>query len=155
MSGGPEDRLAALGLALPEVPTPAAAYQPWARSGDLVLTAGQLPVVDGALPCTGRLGAELQTAQGAQQARTAALNVLAVAAAAAGGLDRVRVVKLTVFVASAEGFHEQHLVANGASELIGEVLGTAGVHARSAVGVASLPLGAPVEVEAVLEVSSG
>lgn len=155
MSAGPDDRLAALGLTLPAVPSPAAAYQPWARSGALVLTAGQLPVVDGVLHRTGRLGAELDTAEGAEQARTAALNVLAVAAAAAGGLDRVRMRKVTVFVAATEGFHEQHLVANGASELIAEVLGPDGVHARSAVGVSSLPLGAPVEVEAVLEVMPG
>ena len=155
MSGGPEDRLAALGITLPAVPSPAAAYQPWAVSGGLVLTAGQLPVVDGVLQRTGRLGAELDTAEGAALARTAALNVLAVAAAAAGGLGRVRVIKVTVFVASDESFHEQHLVANGASELIGEVLGDAGVHARSAVGVSALPLGAPVEVEAVLEVVAG
>ncbi len=154
MNGGPHAQLAALGLALPDVPEPAAAYQPWARSGQLVLTAGQLPLVAGALPRTGRLGVELDTAEGAEQARAAALNILAVAAAAAGGLEHVRVVKLTVFVASAEGFHEQHLVANGASELIGAVLGDAGVHARSAVGVASLPLGAPVEVEALIEVTN-
>lgn len=146
------DRLAALGLELPDVPTPAAAYQPWRRAGDLVFTAGQLPVVDGALPRTGKLGAELTTADGAELARTAALNVLAAAAAAAGDLDRVRVVKLTVFVASTPDFVEQHLVANGASELIGEVLGDEGIHARSAVGVPALPLDAPVEVEAVLEV---
>ena len=152
MTVDPLQRLAELGLVLPEVPRPAAAYQPWARVDDLILTAGQLPMVDGALPRTGRLGAELDTAEGALQARLAALNVLAVGAAATGALERVRVVKLTVFVASADGFHEQHLVANGASELLGAVLGDAGVHARSAVGVASLPLDAPVEVEAVLEV---
>lgn len=152
MTVDPLERLAELDLALPEVPSPAAAYQPWARVDGLILTAGQLPMVDGALSRTGRLGAELDTAEGALQARLAALNVLAVGAAATGALERVRVVKLTVFVASADGFHEQHLVANGASELLGAVLGDAGVHARSAVGVASLPLDAPVEVEAVLEV---
>lgn len=143
-------RLAALGLQLPPVPSPAAAYQPWARSGGWVLTAGQLPLVDGRLPRTGRLGEALTTAEGAAEARTAGLNLLAVGAAAFGDLEAFRVVKLVVFVASAAGFHEQHLVANGASELLGEVLGDAGVHARSAVGVAALPLDAPVEVEGIL-----
>lgn len=148
--GTATDRLAALGLTLPAVPTPAAAYQPWSRVGDLVFTAGQLPVVDGQLPTTGLLGAEIDVETGAGLARTAALNVLAVAAAALGDLDAVRVVKVTVFVASAAGFTEQHLVANGASGLLGEVLGDAGLHARSAVGVPSLPLGSPVEVEAIV-----
>ena len=147
----PEDRLAELGLTLPDVPAPAAAYTPWVRAGDLVFTAGQLPVVGGELPRTGKLGADLTTDEGADLARTAALNLLAVAKAAAGDLGAVRVVKLTVFVASAPGFTEQHLVANGASQLVGRVLGRAGVHARAAVGVASLPLDAPVEVEGVLE----
>ena len=151
---GANDRLAELGLRLPSPPAPAAAYQPWAQApdgaGGLVFTAGQLPVVDGALPRTGKLGAELATADGAELARTAALNVLAVAAAALGDLDRVRVVKVTVFVASAPDFTEQHLVANGASQLFADVLGDAGVHARSAVGVPVLPLDSPVEVEAIL-----
>lgn len=144
------DRLAELGLELPAVPTPAAAYQPWSRTGDLVLTAGQLPVVDGSLRRTGKLGREVTTEQGADLARIAALNVLAVAAAAIGSLDVVRVLKVTVFVASTPDFTEQHLVANGASELLGEVLGDAGVHARSAVGVPVLPLDSPVEVEAIV-----
>jgi enamine deaminase RidA (YjgF/YER057c/UK114 family) len=146
----PRDRLTALGLELPPVASPAAAYQPHTSAGGFVFTAGQLPVVDGALVRAGKLGADLDTAEGAELARTAALNVLAIADAVAG-LDRVRVVKVTVFVASAPDFTEQHLVANGASELLGEVLGDAGVHARSAVGVAVLPMDAPVEVEAVLE----
>ncbi len=144
------DRLEELGLTLPQVPTPAAAYQPFATVGEFAFTAGQLPVVDGALPRTGKLGSDLSTDEGARLARTAALNVLAVAAAAFDGLDAVRVVKVTVFVASDPTFTEQHLVANGASELLGDVLGDQGVHARSAVGVASLPKDAPVEVEAVL-----
>ncbi|MFO7777033.1 MAG: RidA family protein [Nitriliruptoraceae bacterium] len=151
MSGSAADRLSALGLVLPAVPVPAAAYRPWASTGELVHTAGQLPLVDGALPRTGRLGGALSTAEGAAEARTAGLNLLAVGAAAFGSLEAFRVVKLVVFVASAEGFNEQHLVANGASELLGAVLGEAGVHARSAVGVAELPLGAPVEVEAILQ----
>jgi enamine deaminase RidA (YjgF/YER057c/UK114 family) len=151
MSSTAAARLAALGLALPEVPAPAAAYQPWSISGELVFTAGQLPLVEGALARTGRLGVELTTAEGAELARLAALNLLAIGAAAFGSLESFRVVKMVVFVASAEGFHEQHLVANGASQLLGEVLGDHGLHARSAVGVPALPLGAPVEVEAVLE----
>lgn len=145
------DRLAALGLELPAVPAPAAAYQPYAVSGALVLTAGQLPIVDGSLVRTGKLGDAITTDEGLDLARTAGLNVLAIAAAAAGDLERVRVVKLTVFVASVPSFTEQHLVANGASNLVGEVLGDHGVHARSAVGVASLPMDSPVEVEAILE----
>ena len=150
MTDGPDERLAALGVELPAPPAPAAAYQPWTVAGDLVFTAGQLPLVDGALLRTGRLGDEVTTAEGADLARAAAINVLAVARAAAGDLRRVRVVKLTVFVASADGYTEQHLVANGASEFVAQVLGDDGLHARSAVGVAWLPLGAPVEVEAVL-----
>ncbi len=151
------ERLAAAGLTLPTPPTPAAAYQAYAVAGDLVLTAGQLPLVDGALARTGICGDDVTTDEAAELARLAAINVLAVARAAAGGrdedLERVRVVKLTVFVASTPTFTEQHLVANGASNLVGEVLGDAGVHARSAVGVPSLPLGSPVEVEAVLQLS--
>ena len=145
-----EQRLAELGISLPTPPAPAAAYQPWATAGDLVFTAGQLPVVDGQLQATGKLGEDVDTDRGAQLARAAAVNVLAVANAAFDGLDEVRVVKVTVFVASVAAFAEQHLVANGASELLGQVLGDAGVHARSAVGVPSLPMDSPVEVEAVL-----
>jgi enamine deaminase RidA (YjgF/YER057c/UK114 family) len=143
-------RLQEHGLELPTAPAPAAAYEPWAQAGELVFTAGQLPVVDGALPRTGKLGADLTTEEGAELAETAALNVLAVAAAAFESLDAVRVVKLTVFVASDPTFTEQHLVANGASDLLAAVLEDAGVHARSAVGVPVLPLDSPVEVEAVL-----
>ena len=146
---GATERLEELGLALPPVPAPAAAYRPWTQVGDLVLTAGQLPVVGGALPRTGKLGADLSTDEGAELARTAALNLLAVAADAFGGLDGVRAVKLTVFVACEPTFTEQHLVANGASELLAAVLGDDGVHARSAVGVPALPLGSPVEIEGV------
>lgn len=148
---GPRQRLEQLGITLPAPPSPAAAYQPWATSGSLIYTAGQLPVVDGALQGSGKLGDDLDTEEGARLARIAGINVLAVADAATGDLDGVRVVKLTVFVASAATFTEQHLVANGASDLIGEVLEGRGVHARSAVGVPSLPMDSPVEVEAVLE----
>jgi enamine deaminase RidA (YjgF/YER057c/UK114 family) len=154
-TGSVPARLERLGLTLPAPPAPAASYQPFARSGDLVFTAGQLPLVDGTLPRTGRCGDTVTTEQAAELARAAAVNVLSVARAAAGGsdgdLDRVRVVKLTVFVASTPDFTEQHLVAHGASDLLAEALGDAGVHARSAVGVASLPLDSPVEVEAILQ----
>ena len=148
----PEQTLADLGIELPDVPEPAAAYQPWKRSGKLVFTAGQIPVVEGAVGMTGKLGTDLTVEQGQGQARICATNVLAVARTANGGsLDGVKVVKITVFVASTPDFTEQHLVANGASLLLGEVLGDDGVHARSAVGVPSLPLDCAVEVEAILE----
>lgn len=148
----PEDRLAALGIVLPTPPAPAASYVPWVRTGGLVFTAGQLPLVDGALVATGVVGRDLDVATGQQCARACAVNVLAQVAAAAQGLAQVRrVVKLVVFVASSPSFGEQHLVANGASDLLGEVLGDAGSHARSAVGVSALPRQAPVEIEAVVE----
>ncbi len=148
------DRLAELGLTLPPAPSPAAAYVPAVVSGGQVVTAGQLPVVDGTLEVTGRCGDEVDTEGARQLARTAALNLLAVASAAVDGdLDRLRLVKLVVFVASTPDFHEQHLVANGASQLLADVLGDAGVHARSAVGVAALPMDAPVEIEGVFEIT--
>lgn len=143
-------RLAARGHELPAVPAPAAAYVPFTRVGELIFTAGQLPTRNGTLAATGRLGAELDVLDGQRLAELAAVNLLAVANEALGALDAVRVVKLTVFVASTEAFTDQHLVANGASDLLGDVLGSAGVHARSAVGVSALPLHSPVEVEAVL-----
>lgn len=147
------DRLAALGLELPQVPAPAAAYVPSARVGSLVQTAGQLPMRDGALPMTGKVGDEVSLEQAQDLARQCALNVLAVGASHVDGdLDRLRVVKLTVFVASVPAFSDQHLVANGASNLVGEVLGDNGIHARSAVGVPVLPLDSPIEVEALFEV---
>lgn len=147
------DRLAELGLSLPPAPAPAAAYVPSVVSKGLVMTAGQLPVIDGALPTTGRCGDQVDTAGAQQLARTAALNLLAVAADAVDGdLDRLRLVRLVVFVASTPDFHEQHLVANGASELLADVLGTSGPHARSAVGVAALPMNAPVELEGTFEI---
>lgn len=149
----PEERLAELGIELPEPPSPAAAYVPFVRSGSLVLTAGQLPVIDGALPATGKLGADVDLATGQQLARRCAINILAQAKAAAGDLGYVRIVKLTCFVASEPSFTEQHLVANGASELFGDVLAERGVHARSAVGVPVLPMDAPVEIEAILELA--
>jgi len=149
----PRTRLAELGLALPPVAAPVAAYVPAVRTGDLVWTSGQLPFVDGALPATGRVGAEVSPETAAELARTCALNALA-AVNELVGLDAVRrVVKVVGFVASAPGFYGQPAVVNGASELLGAVFGPAGQHARSAVGVAALPLGAPVEVELVVEVA--
>jgi enamine deaminase RidA (YjgF/YER057c/UK114 family) len=147
------ERLAGLGLTLPAVSAPVAAYVPAVRSGDLVWTSGQLPFVDGALPITGKVGAEVDPGRAQELARTCALNALAAIAAEVGDLDRVRrVVKVVGFVASAPGFFGQPGVVNGASELLGEVFGDAGRHARSAVGVAVLPLDSPVEVEVVVEV---
>ena len=148
------DRLAELGLTLPTMPAPAAAYRPYARVGDSVMTAGQLPVVEGRLPRTGRLGREVDLDTGIELARIAGLNVLAVLEAASGDLDRVAIVKVNVFVASDPMFVEQHLVANGASDLFSAVLGDHGVHARSAVGVACLPLNSPVEIDVVAQLTS-
>ena len=150
---GPQARLAALGLELPQVVPPLAAYVPAVRSGMLIYTAGQLPMVDGQLVSAGKVGADVGVAEAAALARTCALNALAAAASVAGGLDSIaRVVKLTGFVASAPDFTGQPQVVNGASELLLEVFGDAGRHARSAVGTAVLPLDAPVEVELIVEV---
>ncbi len=152
----PEQRLAKLGITLPEAPAPAAAYVGWVRSGDLVFTAGQVAVAGGELVATGKAGADLDTEAAAACARQCAINVLAQLKAAVGELSAVRrVVKLTIFVASTAGFDEQHLVANAASELFGQVFGEAGRHARSSVGVPSLPLDSPVEIEAIVEVATG
>ncbi len=153
MSDGPEARLAALGLALPPVAAPVAAYVPAVRSGPYVYTAGQLPLADGKLPQTGKVGAQVSVDDAAALARTCALNALAAVASVAGGLSAVaRIVKVTGFVASDPSFTGQPLVVNGASELLLEVFGEAGRHARSAVGVAVLPLDAPVEIELIAEV---
>jgi enamine deaminase RidA (YjgF/YER057c/UK114 family) len=145
-------RLAELGIELPSVPAPAGAYVPAVRTGSLVYTAGQVPFVDGKVAGTGKVGREVSPEEAKDHARTCALNALA-AVDALVGLDAVtRVVKVVGFVASAEGFTGQPGVVNGASELLGEVFGEAGQHARSAVGVAELPLGVPVEVELIVEV---
>jgi enamine deaminase RidA (YjgF/YER057c/UK114 family) len=149
----PEERLSALGLALPPVPAPVAAYIPAVRSGAHVFTSGQLPMVDGALAMTGKVGAEVTAEQANELARTAALNAIAAVHAELGDLSNVRrIVKVVGYVASAPDFTGQPGVINGASELLGEVFGDAGRHARSAVGVAVLPLDAPVEIELVVEV---
>jgi enamine deaminase RidA (YjgF/YER057c/UK114 family) len=145
-------RLTELGLTLPALAKPVAAYVPAVVTGNLVYTAGQLPFVDGALPATGKVGADVTAETAAELARTCALNALAAASSVIGSLDRVtRVVKVVGFVASDPAFSGQPAVMNGASELLGQVFGDAGQHARSAVGVAVLPLDAPVEVELVLE----
>jgi enamine deaminase RidA (YjgF/YER057c/UK114 family) len=147
-----QQRLADLGLTLPEVPAPVAAYVPAVRSGAYVYTSGQLPFSHGALLHTGLVGAEVSVEDAVVCARQCALNALAAVASQAAGLENVRIIKVVGFVASAAGFTAQPQVINGASELIGQILGERGVHARSAVGVAALPLGAPVEVEVVAEV---
>lgn len=147
------ETLAGLGIELPQVAAPVADYVPAIRSGHQIVTAGQLPFVNGELSATGHVGAEVSAEDATAQARLAALNAVAVAASVAGGVDAItRVVKLIVFVSSAPGFTGQAGVANGASALLGEIFGDAGRHARSAVGVAVLPLGSPVEVELTVEV---
>nr|WP_205709201.1 RidA family protein [Kineococcus siccus] len=149
-------RLAELGLELPAVPAPLASYVPALRHGDLVHTSGQLPFVDGVLPATGKVGTGpglVDPAEAAALARRCAMNAVAAAAAAVGGPDELLgVLKVTGFVASDPAFTGQPAVVNGASELLGELFGDAGRHARSAVGVAVLPMDSPVEVEVVLRV---
>ena len=148
-----EDRLAGLGRTLPGVAAPVAAYVPAVRSGDYVFTSGQLPMVDGSLAATGKVGAEVSAEDAKQLVATCVLNALAAIKAEIGDLDRVRrIVKVVGFVASTPDFTGQPGVVNGVSELLGEVFGDKGVHARSAVGVAVLPLDAPVEVELIVEI---
>ncbi|MFJ3090843.1 RidA family protein [Streptomyces sp. NPDC086838] len=154
MAGTVEARLAELGLPLPAVVPPLASYQPAVQSGVYVYTSGQLPMVDGKLAVTGKVGAEVTADEAKELAKTCALNALAAVKSLVGDLDRIaRVVKVVGFVASATDFTGQPGVINGASELLGEVLGDKGVHARSAVGVAVLPLDAPVEVEIQVELT--
>ena len=145
-------RLAELGLTLPQVVPPLAAYVPAVQSGNHVYVSGQLPLVDGKLPLTGKVGADVTVEQGTDLARLCALNALAAIEALVGLGRLTKIVKVTGFVASAEGFTGQPAVVNGASQLFGDVLGELGRHARSAVGVAELPLGAPVEVEVIAEI---
>lgn len=145
------ERLNELGLELPEVAAPVAAYVPAIQVGDQVWTSGQLPFIDGALPATGKVGAEVTEDDAYGYARQAALNALA-AVDSLVGIDNVaRVIKIVGFVASDPAFAGQPAVINGASELLQEVFGEAGAHARSAVGVAALPMNSPVEVELVVE----
>ncbi|MEY4477549.1 MAG: hypothetical protein RJA31_1053 [Actinomycetota bacterium] len=146
------DRLAELGLSIPAVAKPVASYVPATIAGSLVFTAGQLPFVDGKLPETGKVGAEVAADDAQAYARTAVLNALAAVETAIGSVDRItRIVKLVVFVASTPDFTGQPAVANGASDTLVEIFGDAGRHARSAVGVAVLPLDAPVELELIVE----
>ncbi|MBB3234683.1 RidA family protein [Phyllobacterium endophyticum] len=148
-----ETRLQELGITLPVAAAPAANYVPYVQTGSLLLTSGQLPLDGGKLIHSGRVGADLNVAQGQEAARACAINILAQAKAALGDLELIaRIVKITVFVACTPDFNEQHLVANGASDLLVAVLGEPGRHARSAVGSAALPLNAPVEIEAIIEV---
>lgn len=145
-------RLAELGIELPEVATPAGAYVPAVASGNLVFTAGQIPLVDGKLMATGKVGGEIDVDFAREIARRCALNAIAAVQSVLGDLDRVKkVVKVVGFVASTPDFIQQPQVINGASELLEQVFGPAGIHARSAVGVAVLPLDAPVEVELIVE----
>ncbi len=147
----PSERLAELGLSLPPVATPVASYVPAVRVGELIYSAGQLPTVDGQLIASGKVGAEVNVEEAADCARVAALNAVAAVAAEAGDVDAVaQVIKVLVFVASAPDFTGQPQVGNGASKLLGDIFGVAGRHARSAVGVAALPLDAPVEVEMIV-----
>jgi enamine deaminase RidA (YjgF/YER057c/UK114 family) len=149
----PEERLADLGLSVPEVAKPVAAYIPAVRSGSYVYTSGQLPMREGQLMLTGKVGGEVSQDEAVECARQCALNALAAIRAELGDLSAIkRVVKVVVFVASTPDFTAQPQVANGVSELLGEVFGDAGRHARSAVGVSVLPLDAPVEVELLVEV---
>ncbi|OKL54588.1 LysR family transcriptional regulator [Bowdeniella nasicola] len=147
----PSERLAELGIELPAVAVPVAAYVPAVQHGDLIYTSGQLPLRAGELTATGIVGDDVSPEDAADAARVCALNAIAAAADLAGGIDKItRVVKVTGFVASAPSFTGQPGVINGASNLLGDVFGEAGTHARAAVGVAALPLGAPVEVEIVV-----
>jgi enamine deaminase RidA (YjgF/YER057c/UK114 family) len=149
-----EQRLTEMGFTLPEVAAPAGSYLPAMISGNLVFTAGQIPLIDGKLMATGKLGAEITAEHGAEIAQRCALNALAAVKSVLGDLDRVKqVVKVVGFVSSVPGFSSQPAVINGASEFLQQVFGDAGKHARSAVGVSVLPLDAPVEIELIVEFS--
>ncbi|HMC03488.1 MAG TPA: RidA family protein [Cellulomonadaceae bacterium] len=151
-----EHRLAELGIVVPQLPPPVAVYVPAVRTGRVVYASGQTPTIDGVLQVRGRLGEGVSVEEGQRAARLAALNCLAEVRALLGSLDAVsRVLRLTGYVASAPGFGEQPYVMNGASELMEQVFGDAGRHARSAIGVAELPFGAPVEVELIVEAAEG
>lgn len=146
------ERLRELGMSIPAVAKPVASYVPSTVTGNFVFTAGQLPFVDGVLPATGKVGADVEPAAAAELAKTAVLNALAAIETSIGSIDRItKIVKLVVFVASAPEFSGQPVVANGASDTLVEIFGDLGRHARSAVGVAVLPLDAPVELELIVE----
>lgn len=150
-----EEKLKELGLAIPEAPKPLAAYIPATRSGSLVFTAGQLPMADGKLLFEGKLGKEVSLDEGVKSAEICAINCLSVIKSEIGDLNRIaRIVKVTVFVNSSEGFTQQPQVANGASELLVKIFGDAGKHVRSAVGVNELPINAPVEIEMIAEIKN-
>ena len=154
MSAEIDAKLASLGITLPVAAAPAANYVPFVQTGNQLFISGQLPRANGKLASTGQLGAGIHTPEGQRAAELCAINILAQAQAALGDLGRIkRVVKITVLVSSTPDFYEQHLVANGASNLLANVLGDAGKHARAAVGMASLPLNASVEIDAILEVA--
>jgi len=149
----PEERLKELGFTLPPAPLPVGSYLPYVQSDNLVFTSGQLPIQEGRLTATGKVGRDLSVDEAVEATRVAVLNALAQVAAAAGGINQIaRILRLGVFVNSAEGFTDQPKVANGASDLLGEIFGEAGRHARSVVGVNELPLNAAVEIEMVAEV---
>ena len=150
----PSEKLKELGLALPVAAKPVGAYVPAVRTGNLIFTAGQIPVKDGQLICAGKVPTDVSLERARAAARQAAMNALSAVAALTGTLDAVsRVVRLNVFVASADGFTDQAKVANAASELLVEIFGDAGVHTRCAIGAAELPLAAPVELDVIVEVS--
>ena len=154
MARNPAQHLRELGYELPQVPRPAGSYVPAARTGNLVFSAGQLPLREGKLLYTGKVDGEVNLEDAREAAAVCALNALAAVAAEAGDLESIRrVVKITGYIASAPGFTRQPEVLNGASELVGAVFGEAGAHARTAVGVAELPFGAPVEIELIAEVA--
>jgi enamine deaminase RidA (YjgF/YER057c/UK114 family) len=155
MATSPETRLQELGIKLPTTPAPAGAYVPATRAGKLVFTAGQLPLKAGEPTLRGKVGDTVGVDEAREAARLCAMNALAAASTQTGGVAGIsRIVKVTGFVASAPGFNEQPQVINGASEFLGEIFGDAGLHARSAVGVAELPMDAPVEIELVVETHS-
>jgi enamine deaminase RidA (YjgF/YER057c/UK114 family) len=155
MSQNPQERMRELGLELPQIPSPAGSYVPAVRTGNLVFTAGQVSFEDGEIRVTGKVGDAVSLEEAQHAARLCALNALAAAASEAGGLDRIsRIIKVVGYVASAPGFNGQPQVVNGASDLLGEIFGENGHHARSAVGVVELPLGVPVEIEMIVELVS-
>jgi enamine deaminase RidA (YjgF/YER057c/UK114 family) len=149
-----KDRLASLGLVLPEPPAPAGAYTRAVRAGDLIFLAGQLPIERGKVTYVGKVGSTLSVEEGYDACRLCALNALSILEVEAGGLESVRIVRMTGFVCSAEGFTDQPKVVNGASELMSAVLEERGIHSRLAIGVAELPLGAAVELEVIAEITA-